>query len=104
MKTVEKLYAYMGGKTEREIQLEAEREQYIREMEEQKNEVTKLVKSKGWQLVEKYLDNRIKACHVKMEKCGKRKLSKLQNEVKTIKGVFGFLNSKIAMNLDNEQR
>lgn len=104
MKTVEKLYAYMGGKTDRELQLQAEREQVIKEMEKEKREVTKVVKSKGWQMIEKYLDTRIRSAHIEMEKCSKRKLKGLQNEVKVIKGIFGFLSARIARNFDNSER
>ena len=102
IKSVEKLYAYMGGKTEKELQLDSEREQYIKEMDREKKQVLNMVKSEGWKLLGKYLDNRIKSIHLQMErKCGPKKLTRLQNEIKVIKGIFGFLNSKIVQNFDN---
>ncbi len=95
MGVTQKMYAYMGGKTEQEKQLLAEQENIIKQMEEEAAAITRMVSGKGWKMLQKYMESRVKYLHVQMEKCSSKDLYKIQNEIKTIKSVFGFLESKI---------
>jgi len=97
----DKLYAFMGGLTERENVLQMEHERLIRKMKEEQDAITHMVSSKGWSVVEEYLQNRVNAAHVEMEGCKEKKLKNLQAEVKVIKGLFGFLGGKITQNFEN---
>ena len=90
----------MGQQTDRELAVEAEREKALREMQKEYKAISLLVKSEGWKLIEKYLNVRVKQVHLEMERASEKELHKLQSEIRTIKSVFGFLNSKILQNFD----
>ena len=57
--------------------------------------------SKGWTVVEEYLSKRVEALHVRMENCTEKELVNYQAEIKAVKGLFGFLGSKIVQTFDN---
>jgi len=90
----------MGGATEKEKMLQAEEQKLGKKIKDESDSVTKMIQSKGWDVVERYLEAKIKAIHIRMEGCSEKELIQYQAEIKAIKGLFGFLGSKVVQVFD----
>ena len=92
---LDKLYAFAGGKSKEVKKLEKERAKLAHLIEQENQSIASLVKTKGWKLVEQFLENKKNIAVAELKTCSKRKLQGLQSDIKAIDGLFGSLNAKI---------
>ena len=97
----EQLKVFLGHKTKQQQELDAELEEASAQMEKESLEVQKMLRSKGWEVLGKFYDSKLKYATQMCTVCKPEELVKHQAEVKVIEELYGSLQSKLAQIIDN---